>query len=206
MSGAKSGVVSIGLRTKTARAIAIAITGALDRPKGIKRAEFVLAGPDEPALFQPYHEGLELPWDQAQDAAEASAAVLEKRAARALKDFVKTLGVEAATAPRIGIVGAPERDLARMGGRHIQAHAAEGVLFRRIWQGAAKANDFSCQAFSDRGFATLFASQAGVPTAQIEACLAAIAATLGRPWRADEKAAAMAAWLALRQRGAAMLR
>ena len=192
--------VSVGLRTKTARAIAIAVTGSPDHPTGVKRAELILARPDEPAMFQPYHEGLELSWDEARTGAKAAAARLEQRAARALKDFVKSLGVEARAVRCIGIVGAPERDLARMGGRHIQAHAAEGVLFRQIWQAAAEANGFLCVTFSDRGFATSFVSHTRLPTARVDACIAALGATLGRPWRSDEKAAAMAAWLALRQR------
>jgi len=80
-------------------------------------------------------------------------------------------------------------DLGRIGNEHIRAHAAEGVLFRRVLEVAAERNGVVCRGFSDK--------ELGAPNAKIKA----LGKKAGPPWRADERAAAMAAWLALRSVG-----
>src|SRR5207247_7284 len=95
------------------------------------------------------------------------------------------------------IVGAPERNLAAIGSPHIRAHAAEGVLFRRVLQAGAAANALYWSAFPERDFESFAAMSLGLAVAAARLRLAEFGQALGRPWRADEKAAAMAAWLAL---------
>jgi hypothetical protein len=97
----------------------------------------------------------------------------------------------------IGIVGAPERNLAAIGGPHIRAHAAEGVLFRHVLQVGAEANNLPSAIHSERGIEATAAASLGVSLGDMQARLAEIGRVLGTPWRADEKAAAMAAWIGL---------
>src|SRR5262249_19314446 len=84
----------------------------------------------------------------------------------------------------VGIVGAPERRLEKIGNPHIRAHAAEGVLFRHVLEVAAEANALRHRAFAERTLPSGFASK-----------LKAMGAITGSPWRADEKMAATAALL-----------
>jgi hypothetical protein len=57
-----------------------------------------------------------------------------------LKSLIEELKSQSIKVSGVGIVGAPDRDLARIGNFHIRAHAAEGVLFRKVLNVAAEAN------------------------------------------------------------------
>jgi hypothetical protein len=51
--------------------------------------------------------------------------------------------------------------------------------------------------FAEKGLEARAASELGLSPAALKARLAEFGRTVGRPWRADERAAATAAWLAL---------
>jgi hypothetical protein len=122
---------------------------------------------------------------------------IEAAATRGLKVLIDELRSRGIDVSCIGIVGAPERNLATIGSPHIRAHAAEGVLFRHVLQVGAEANDLPSAIHSERGIEASAAARLGVSLDDMRARLAEIGRVLGTPWRADEKAAAMAAWLGL---------
>lgn len=189
--------VSIGLRAKTARAIAVVLGGELDSPHLLKRMELKLADPAFPETSQPYHEVLDLPWDDAQLAVRKIASRIEKLASKELGRLVREAQVGGAIVCGIGIVGAGDRNLEKIGSTHIRAHAAEGVLFRAVLEKAAAANSLPNRLFTERGLDETAESELKLPIAKIRAQLAEMGRSAGSPWRADEKAAAIAAWLAL---------
>ncbi len=69
----KSNIVSIGLRAKTARAIAVVLGGTTDAPLVMAKLEILLADPKVPATAQPFHEVMDLPWEESQKAVRKSA-------------------------------------------------------------------------------------------------------------------------------------
>ena len=99
--------------------------------------------------------------------------------------------------PRVGVVGAPDRELLRIGNPHIRAHAAEGILFRRVLELGARTNGLQSQTFSDRDFESIMAAQLSGNHSKIKQRLDNLRQSVSPPWRADEKAAAMAAWILL---------
>lgn len=188
---------AVGLRAKTGRAIAVLLTGTRARPEADRRCEIVLATPAVPALYQPFHRVMDLPWEQAAASVDAAQRALEAAAATELGALLRALQPHAPGAVAIGVVGAPERNLAAIASPHIRAHAAEGVLFRRVWQVGAADNGLTCIAFPERDIAARARSALGLAPADIQTGLARFGRALGRPWRADEKAAALAAWMVL---------
>jgi hypothetical protein len=200
MNARRSQIACLGLRAKTARAIAVVVSGPGDSPQAVTRAEITLNTPDVPALFQPYHEVMNLPWDQAVVAARNSERAIEAAATRSLKSVLLDMRARGLKITCVAIVGAPERKLESIGSPHIRAHAAEGVLFRHVWEVAAEALRVPALAFSEKDFEPFAATQLGLPLADLHSQLAEFGHAVGRPWRADEKAAATAAWLALRRR------
>src|SRR5260370_15140695 len=128
----KSNLVSIGLRAKTARAIAVVLGGSTDSPLVLKKFEIPLSDPKVPATTQPYHEVMDLPWTESQKAVRKSAAAIEAIARNALARLIKELKSEGLKVSGAGIVGAKDRDLARISDYHQRAHAAEGVLVRPV--------------------------------------------------------------------------
>jgi hypothetical protein len=193
----KPDLVSIGLRAKTARAIVVVLGGPADSPVVIKKLEIVLADPRLPATFQPYHQVMELPWNESQKAVKESARAIEIVARKALRSLIDELNSNGLKVSASGIVGARDRDLARIGNFHIRAHAAEGVLFRHVLELAAAANKVKHRTFPDRDFAAVIEAEIGIGQAAFKRKLNDLGRTLPPPWRADEKQAATAAWLVL---------
>ena len=193
----KPKIVSIGLRAKTARAIVVVLGGTIDAPMVITKLEIKLADPKIPATSQPYHEVMELPWDESQRAVRKSVAAIEAVARKALAHLIKELQSQGMKVCGAGIVGAKDRDLARIGNYHIRAHAAEGVLFRRVLDLAADANGLSRRTFPDRELEELSQTELGAQHAMVKGKLNELGRSLAPPWRTDEKQAATAAWLVL---------
>jgi hypothetical protein len=197
MAHPEASLASIGLRAKTGRAIAVVLVGSGDSPLAVGRAELSLVSAALPATSQPYHEVMDLPWEKARAAARKTETAIEAVASRALEGLLREVRSEGRTVCRVAIVGAPDRNLEAIGNPHIRAHAAEGVLFRRVLEVAAEANDLPWRAFSDRNLEKLAASELGVRVPWLKARLDEMGRAVGRPWRVDEKAAATGAWLAL---------
>jgi hypothetical protein len=188
---------AIGLRAKTGRAIAIVAAGTREKAVGIHRAELVMSAPGTPATFQPFHAVMELPWGQAELAARPAISAIEELASRSLAALVHDVVSLGFAVRGVGVVGAPERKLDAIGNSHIRAHAAEGVLFRHALEVAAGANALRSRALLEKGLYALAAKELGIPAASLLAHLSRLGKELGRPWRTDEKLAAIAAWLML---------
>ena len=188
---------SVGLRAKTGRAIAVALSGPPDSPRVIRRTELRLTDPSQPATSQPYHEVMDLRWGEAKVEVRKISAIVEDIASKALAGLVREIEAEGFTVRGIGIVGAGNRDLEKIGSTHIRAHAAEGVLFRQVLEVAAGRNKQNHRAFDERLLDEIAGNELKRPSADIKNHLAEMGRSAGSPWRADEKAAALAAWLAL---------
>ena len=193
----RSNLVSIGLRAKTGRAIAVVLGGRPDAPVVTLKTEISLVDPKLPATQQPYHVVMELPWPQWQQAVTKTATAIEHIAAKALASLISELQARAYQPIGLAIVGAPDRDLVRIGNPHIRAHAAEGVLFRHVLELAAEANGVKYRTFSDRDFNKAVAAELNQNYSQIRKDLDNLRKSVSPPWRTDEKQAAMAAWMVL---------
>jgi hypothetical protein len=192
-----AGVASIGLRAKTNRAVAVVLIGSQDAPSAMARTELSLVSPQVAGTFEPYHRFMDLPWNEAETAVREAAAAIEAVATEALAALARETRSRGFEVASVGIVGAPERRLQSIGNPHIRAHAAEGVLFRRVLELAARANGLRCRAFVERGFEALAASELKQGAPEVKARLSRLGQSVGSPWRADEKLAALAAWLVL---------
>jgi hypothetical protein len=189
--------ISVGLRAKTGRAIAVVLGGELDSPRVLKRVELKTADPSFPETSQPYHEVLDLPWEKAEAAVRKIALRIEKQASKEIARLVREVQAEGEVVCGVGIVGAADRNLEKIGSTHIRAHAAEGVLFRAVLEVGAAANALPNRRFDERSLDQTAESELKLPIAKIRAHLSEMGRATGSPWRADEKAAATAAWLAL---------
>jgi len=193
----QSNLISIGLRAKTGRAIAVVLGGSIEAPIVLLKTEIKLVDPKVPGTAQPYHEVMDLSWEESQREVRKYAAAIERTAQKALAKLIEEQRTKRLKIAGVGIVGAPDRDLARIGNPHIRAHAAEGVLFRRVLDLAAQSNGLKWQMFSDRNFDEAMAEKLGAKHSRVKQSLSELGRSISPPWRADEKQAAMAAWLVL---------
>ena len=189
---------TIGFRAKTGRAIAVALTSSPEGPVILWRQEVSLVDPRRPETGQPYHEVMELPWSDAAREVKPFVSAIEEVAARALQSLVQRLAEQNMIVDRIGVVGSLDRPLEKIGNPHIRAHAAEGMLFRRVLEIAAKNHGLKARTFSEASLIECAIVELHVSGRQLQGRLKSLGAQAGRPWRADEKAAATAAWLVLR--------
>jgi hypothetical protein len=190
-------LVSIGLRAKTGRAIVVALGGPPESPVVILKTEIKLVDPKYPATAQPYHSVMELPWPEWSAAVSKTAKTIEGVATKAFAKMIEDLRANGHKVAKVGVVGALDRDLLRIGNPHIRAHAAEGILFRRVLELGARTNGLKSQTFSDRDFEKVAAAHLSGNHSKIKQRLDNLRQTVSPPWRADEKAAAMAAWIVL---------
>ena len=192
---------TIGLRTKTAKAIAVALSGRT-APEFVQRWNLELYDRDVPETGQPHHEVMELPWAEAQVAVRRYEERIENVTTERLRSLLEELRSRAVDVRAIGIVGSPDRSLEKIGNHHIRAHAAEGILFRRAVEIAATRCKLRWWHFSDRGFEDLAVNELERTSREVKTVMRAIGRSAGRPWRADERAAATAAWIVAAGRSA----
>ncbi len=194
MRGTKA---TIGFRAKTGRAIAVALAAPSDHPSFVLRQQLSLVDPRVPETAQPYHEVMELPWTEATLVAERFVSAIEVVASAALGRLLSELASNGFVVQGVGIVGSEDRKLEKIGNPHIRAHAAEGMLFRRVLELAAAAHGTPARSFSEQSVTLSAQSELGFSPARLAAHLKTLGRQAGAPWREDEKAAATAAWLTL---------
>lgn len=188
---------SIGFRAKTGRAIAVALTGSRGEPRFIWRREVTLVDPSVPETGQPYHAVMELPWAQGREAVKPLVSAIEKVAVRCVAELRRDLESSGFTLRGVVTVGSHDRVLEKIGNPHMRAHAAEGMLFRRVLETAAEAEGVRVETISDRAVNDEAMTRLHLATAAVQSTLRDLGVDAGRPWRADEKAAAIGAWIAL---------
>ncbi|HEV7644563.1 MAG TPA: hypothetical protein VGO50_11515 [Pyrinomonadaceae bacterium] len=187
----------IGFRAKTGKAIAIALAGKQKTPEFLGRWNVSLHDPEIPATYQPHHEVMELPWAEAQRAVRVLERSIEKITIAVLKELARELKGQGFDLACVAAVGSPDRNLEKIGNFHIRAHAAEGILFRRVIETAAEKRRLNWRSFSDRDILHKAAEALDLPEEKVTDTLTSIGKIAGRPWRQDERIAALAAWLAL---------
>ena len=195
-----SNSVTIGFRARTGRAIAVVLGGSTDSPFVVKKFEIKLTDPGIPATSQPYHVVMELTWEEGQKAVRKSVRAIEAVAQKTFAKFVKELEANGLAVIGAGVVGSRDRDLTRIGNHHIRAHAAEGILFRRVLELAAKRRGVPARNFPDRELEKIATSELGLSSDRMKQELRELGRSLDPPWRGDEKQAATAAWLMLSNR------
>ncbi|HSP15189.1 MAG TPA: hypothetical protein VLV78_10605 [Thermoanaerobaculia bacterium] len=186
-----SDTVALGFRAKTGRAIVVALADGSKGPRLLWRREASLVDPRRDATTGPYHEVMELPWEESLVAVQPLLLLIERAARTAVASLVREVIEGKGHVRAIGIVGSLDRPLQKIGNPHIRAHAAEGILFRRVIESAAEHEGIRYRTFSEKDIRERAAAS------RIASHLQAIGKAAGPPWRADERAAAAAAWLAL---------
>src|SRR5205807_6310934 len=186
----ESNLVSIGLRAKTGRAIAVVLGGSSRTLVVLLKTEIKLVDPKVPDTAQPYHAVMDLPWEESQRAVRKYAVAIERTAKKALAKLIEEQASNGRKIAGAGILGAPDRDLARIGNPHIRAHAAEGVLFRRVLDLAAQSSGLRRETFPDREFDQITKARIRSDIAAVRRTLNDLGRTVAPPWRVDEKQAA----------------
>lgn len=190
---------ALGFRVKSGYATVVLLDGSTAEMRVVDRRKIDLCDPSVPDSRQPYHAG----FGSARVDPKTIAGLVdlverqtEQSVADAVRDY-RDMGYEL---DRAGAVVGSEINPEAIANPHIRAHASEGRLFRRVTEDALGRLGLACSIWVER---TLYASAArrlGYSEERIRQFANGLGRAVAGGWRADDKTAAVAAWLALTTR------
>jgi hypothetical protein len=178
-------LASIGLRVKTGKAMAIAIAGVQRAPVPLLREEVALTDRANTDTVHPYHLEIEGRPEAVAGAVRTAKRVGAASLARLFEAVGKRERIE-----QITIVVNTHTPPERISSPHMRAHSKEGWLFREICEHAAETCGIEPL--------TLSLEEVTLDDREKQRALAVMGDAFGRPWSADWKLAAAAAWTRLR--------
>ena len=186
----------LGFRVKSGYAIAVALGGSPSAPAVIARLIVGLSDPAVPATRQPYHDGF---FKQQDDPGQLARLVklITRCTIRSVDALFEDERFANMRCRGACLVVGSVIDPARVGNLHIRAHASEGQLFRTVLVDALTAHGIATDVIVDKALGKAAANGLRRTDRAITRTAAALGKTHGGTWRAEEKAACTAAWLAL---------
>ena len=158
----------------------------------------LLSDPAVPDARQPYHAGF--------GAARAKGAGLSRLLAsvrrfggKSISDVLRQYADAGHEIRGAGVVVGSMVDPRTIRNDHIRIHALEGQLFRTVISTGLSRRGIACSVWRDRDLPGLAAERLQKSEQAVRTSLADLRPDAG-PWRAEQKAAALAAWMVLMRR------
>ena len=192
------GSCAVGFRVKSGWATTILLVGPGTRPRVLDRRMTLLADPDDPEACQPYHAGLDTHETRAARAVKRLVKAVERYAHRSVARLIAEYRAAGHRVRGVGIVVGSVVDPATIANDHIRAHAEEGRLFRTVVEQAVRACRLPARVTVERELYRAAARALSVPAGRLRNRVTALGELVDGRWRAEEKGAALAAWMALR--------
>jgi hypothetical protein len=193
----KSLRIAIGFRVKTGRATAIVMAGPASAPRVLSRKSLQLFDPAMPESHQPFHAELELPPADSARVVPLALKVVERVALSALHELVKEVQPGLGSIDGIALVAGSATEPESIRNPHMRAHAREGQLFPHALAAAAKSMHIPAVTLVESEVFTSAAAKLGKTPDAVKIAVTELGRAVGKPWSAEEKAAAAAAWIAL---------
>lgn len=186
---------ALGFTIKSGWACAVALSGTGRTPELIDSRRIELSDPADRDARQPYHAAFgtaRTPGPQL----ERILAAVRKFGRQSVGDFIRE---QEAGNPLVGagIVAGSLIDPATIGNQHIRIHALEGQLFRGIVNDAASRHRLRSAVWRERDIYGAAVAWLKRSESDIRRAVTDFGRARGGPWRAEHKAAALAAWLVL---------
>lgn len=173
------------------------LAGSPRAPRVVDRRTIPLSDASVPTSRQPYHAVMGAGPREASKVERRLRGIVQRVTRRSLtallREYRRTRRVRG-----VALVVGSTIDPATIGNEHIRAHALEGQLFRTALEVAARADRLPCTTQVERALYEIAAVRLKRPATAIRGVVANLGRGVDGPWRADEKAATLAAWLMLR--------
>jgi hypothetical protein len=187
---------AVGLTVKSGWASAVLVTRAGRSLRVVDCSTVLLADPDVEDSRQPYHAGF--------GTARASGAGLTRLLASVRRygrtSMNRLLRQYAANGHEVcgaGIVVGSLIDPRTIGNDHIRIHALEGRLFRTVVEKSLTKRGVKCSVWRDRDLFSIAGRHLRKPEQTLKTALIDLGRGVPGSWRAEQKAAALAAWIVL---------
>jgi hypothetical protein len=206
----KTKAAAIGVRAHSGWAAVVAIgedDGTLNRanPEVLARERVSVVEPRmvEPGIRgakQPYHHVMEWKIPAAEKYLAKCEAIGQKKATAALRKMAEGLHARGYTVAGCAVLqgsGRPLPELARILAAHPLIHTAEGIFFRRVFQDACERLGWRVLGVREKELDEQARLVLGKDVVRAKKKIAGMGKKVGAPWTADQKMAALAAWMVL---------
>jgi len=188
---------ALGLRVKSGWATAVLVVGPARTPRVVDRRVIELSDPAVPSSRQPYHAVMEASRRDAPNVERRLRQLVQQVTRRSVAELLRGYRRAGHHVRAVGLVVGSTIDPARIANDHIRAHALEGQLFRTALATAAGALRLACTVVVEREAFATASGRLKRPAAGLKRAVGELGRALGGPWRAEEKTAALAAWMLL---------
>ncbi len=189
---------ALGLRAHSGWAALVALAGPPGSPAVADRRRGGLAGPGIPK--QPYHAAENLRLEKAEELIRHCVRGSRRLARQAFRQTIADVRREGHVVVACGQLlasGRPLPALAAVLASHALIHTADGEHFRDAIAHAAAHQKLRVTSVREKEIWARASAELEIPIAELERRIHAMGKAIGPPWAADQKLAALAAWIAL---------
>jgi len=196
----KAQTAALGIRVKSGWAVVVLLTDTAPSPQLSDVNRIELCDPRFPETRQPYHAAmgkLETDSTKVNQRERAVRSISQQSLARLLKDYRR----KGFRIMRAALVVGSQINPANIANPHIRAHALEGRLFRSAVAETLQANAIRTEVLVERDAYSSVAARLKQSSDEVKRTIEDLrrsALATGRPWRSEEKLAALAGLFALR--------
>jgi hypothetical protein len=180
--------------------VLVSVTANGNALEVLERRRIVVTDPKSPGANQPYHYAANLEFPESEKFIANSATVSERLAQAAAEEVVRELSARhyrIAGAAVLLASGRPLPLLPKILASHPLIHTAEGEFFRHAVTSACETLGIPVTATRERDLTEQANAALGNASRQILSCISGMGSSLGPPWTADHKSAALAASMIL---------
>jgi hypothetical protein len=192
----KPQTAALGFRVKSGWAAAVLLKGPVRSPQLCDVQRIDLSDPQLSETRQPYHAAmgrLETDKEKINRRVDAVRRITEESIAKLLAKYRQN----GCRIRRAALVVGSRTDPASIANPHIRAHAYEGQLFRSALEESLHAHGIRAEVLLDRDAYAQAAVQLKQSNENMQRMIQKFGRDTEAPWRAEQKLAALAAWLAL---------
>jgi len=190
----------LGFAPHSGWAAVVVVAGDADNPLVLTRSRVEMADPRLPGSKQPYHEVEELSLEEAERRLARLRASAGTMASDAIRALIDDLGKRSSRPRAAGILDSSGRkgdNLAAVLASHALIHTADGDHFREALAEGCHRCGLAVVRVRQRDLVDRAAATLRQSPARLAAAVLTMGKPLGAPWGADQKSAALLAWLLL---------
>jgi hypothetical protein len=189
-------LAALGFRVKSGWAAAVLLTDSAHLPQLCDVQRIDLSDPRLPETRQPYHAAMgRLETDTRKINRRVS--VVRRIAEKSIAKLLASYRQQNFTIKRAALVVGSQIDPHSVTNPHIRAHALEGQLFRSVLQESLHAHRILSDVLIERDAYARAAVQLKQSNENVRRVIQKFGRDTKAPWRAEQKLAAVAAWVAL---------
>jgi hypothetical protein len=187
---------ALGVTVKSGWAAVVLLNGPLLCPDVVNSRRVELSDPASPESRQPYHAGFGTARAGGPELSRLLRTV-RRFGSHSVTDVIREYSASGYQPVGVGIVVGSVIDPERIANAHIRIHALEGQLFRTVVEDASRACGLPWSVWRERDLYGVAAEALKRSEQHVRNTVKTSGAAVAGPWRTEQKAAAVAAWLIL---------